>query len=349
MKRFLIFLACLVALLSTSNANAQGGQAQPIRFGTVLPTCNSGSTKNQFFLQTPRTLYWCNGTSWITIGAGAVDIQNATVGYTLPVTDNQGYLEMSNSSPMTITLPQPGTVGFTQNFWVWIRNAGPATLSLSPSGSTLNGSGSNITISSGASGLVFIDIANNNWRFAPNLPPVGHLYFPFAGCNNATAAPSWDLPASSAAVAACKTDGTNNTVQAVLQFADNGLAYATFILPSDFVSFNTAYITFTTSDTTNGHTVIPSLAVACAQPGNNATDTPAYNASQNFTTVSVGASAAANALYSTTLASVTSTGCQAGYVLHLKLSRATDTVTDTSVAYTGGLTLSYNKSYTATY
>lgn len=348
MKRLLFFLACLSLLCSPDLANAQGGQAQPIRFGTALPTCNSGSTKNQFYLQTTKTLYWCNGTAWITIGAGIVDIQNSTVGYTLPISDNQGYLEMSNASPMTVTLPQPGTTAFTQNFWAWVRNAGPATLSLSPSSSTLNGSGSNIVIGAGASGIVYID-ATNNWRFAPNLPPIGHLFFPYAGCNNATAAPSWDLPASSAAVAACKTDGTNGTVQGVLQLADASVAYTSFVLPSDFVSFNTAYVTLTTSDVTNGRTIIPTLSVACSQPGNNVTDVTAYNTAQNFSTISIGASAAANALYSTTLASVTSTGCQPGYVLHLKLSRATDTVTDTTVAFTGGLTLSYNKSYSATY
>lgn len=351
MKRFLIFLLCLIVLLFPKQAKAQGGQSQPIRFGTSLPTCNTTSTKNQFFLLTTRTLYWCNGTGWITIGTGVVDIQNATVGYSLPVADNQGYLEMSNASPMTVTLPNPnlGTNGFAQNFWVWVKDAGPATLSISPTApSLLNGSSSNITIGSGSSGLIFLD-SSNNFHFAPNLPPLAHLFFPFAGCNNATAAPSWDLPASSAAVAACKTDGTNGTVQGVLQFNVSQIAYATFVLPSDFVSFNTAYVTLTTSDTTNGHTIIPSLAIACTNPANNVADTPAYNAAQNFTTISIGGGAIANATYSTNLASVTSTGCSPGYVLHVKLSRASDTDTDTAVAYTGGLTLSYNKSYNATY
>lgn len=352
MRRFLIFLSLLVAGLITSpGAKGQGGQAQPIRYGTSLPTCNT-ATKNQFFLLTSKTLNWCNGTGWVTIGAGPVDVQNSTVGYTLPLSDNQGYLEMSNSSAMTVTLPQPGTNGFSQNFWVYVKNAGSATLSLSPSSSNLNGSGSNITISSGASGIVFSD--GTNWHFAPNLPPIGRVYFAFAGCigggNSTTGATSsFDTPATTAAVASCKTDATNNTVQGVLQFADGSIAYNTVLLPSDFLSFNTAYLTLTTSDTTNGHTIIPTLAIACTQPGNNVTDTPAYNATQNFTTISIGASAAANALYSTTLASVTSTGCAAGYVLHVKLSRGTDTDTDTTVAYTGGLLLSYNKSYSTTY
>jgi hypothetical protein len=351
MKRFLIPLLLLAGLLLPASARGQGGQAQPIRFGTTLPTCNS-ATKNQFFLLTTKTLNWCNGTGWVVIGAGPVDVQNATVGYTLPLADNQGYLEMSNSSAMTITLPQPGTSGFSQNFWVYVKNVGPAQLSLSPSSSTLNGSGSNIPIGAGASGLVFSD--GTNWHFAPNLPPIGHLYFPFAGCvgggNTTTgAASAFDLPASLPAVAACKTDGTNNTVQGVLQYADSSVAYNSLVLPSDFVSFSTAYLTLTTSDTTNGHTIIPTLAVACVQPGNNLADTPAYNSVQNFTTITIGASALANATYSTTLTAVTSTGCAAGYVLHIKLSRATDTDTDTSVAYTGGLQLSYNKSYNTTY
>lgn len=352
MRRFLVFLLMLAGLTLPTSTKGQGGQAQNIRYGTTLPTCNNTSTKNQFFLLTNKTLNWCNGTGWITIGAGPVDSQTTQVGYTLPLADNQGYLEMANSSAMTVTLPQPGTNGFSQNFWVWVKNVGPATLSLSPSSSNLNGTSSNITIGTGASGMVYSDGAN--WHFSPNLPPIGHLYFPFAGCNgggNSTtgASASFDTPASSAAVASCKTDGTNNTVQGVLQFADASLAYNTFVLPSDFLSFNTAYLTLTTSDTTNGHTVIPTLAVACTQPGNNVTDTTAYNAAQNFTTISIGASATANALYSTNLASVTSTGCVAGYVLHIKLSRATDTDTDTSVAYTGGLLLSYNKSYSTTY
>jgi hypothetical protein len=185
MKRFLIALACLLSLLLPLELKAQGGQSQPIRYGTTLPACNATSTKNQFYLQTTRTLYWCNGVAWVTVGSGIVDIQSGTTTPTLSQADNQGLLDVTNSTPMTVTLAQPGTGAFIQNFWCMFHNSGSATLSFSPTGSTLNGSGNNITVGPGTWGVVYID-QTNNWRIGSgnSLPASLISALPTASLNN---------------------------------------------------------------------------------------------------------------------------------------------------------------------
>jgi hypothetical protein len=172
--------------------------------------------------------------------------------------------------------------------------------------------------------------------------PIKRLYIQFAGSNAGIAGPGWDLPVSNAMSSASKTDGTHGTVQGILQAADGNIAYATFLIPSDWASFSAAKISFTTSDTTNGHTIIFNVATACTDPNSGAADTPAFNTANAFTTTTIGMSAVANALYSTaTTGNLTGTGCGAGYILHLKFTRATDTATDTAVALTGGMIVQY--------
>lgn len=172
---------------------------------------------------------------------------------------------------------------------------------------------------------------------------VRRLAFWYAGCNNTTAASSWDLPASSAMVPTCKTDGTNGTVQGTLNAAQSSIAYFTFELPSDFTSFTSATINFTTSDTTQNHTIIFQLATACSTPNNNTADTPAYNTAQSFPTATIGSGGISGAQFAETLLGVTGTGCAAGSTLHVKLTRSgADTSTDTAVALTGNLQLFYN-------
>jgi hypothetical protein len=175
--------------------------------------------------------------------------------------------------------------------------------------------------------------------------PIKRAYFQFAGNNATTVGAGWDLPVTTPMVATSKIDGTNGTVQGTLNAADGQIAYATWIIPDDFTSFNSAKIRFTTTDTTNGHTIIFNIATACTNPNATVTDTPNYNVANAFTTVTIAGGAVANAAYSTTAGTVTATGCAAGYILHMKLTRATDTATDTAVALTGGLLLAYNGSY----
>lgn len=183
---------------------------------------------------------------------------------------------------------------------------------------------------------------------AQTAAPVKRAEFVLASCNlqASPSAGASGLPSSGGMTPTCKTDGTNGTVQATLAAAHSNVVYFTWNLPADWVSFNSATLEFTTTDTTSGHTIIFSVATACTQPNGGNVDTPAYNAANAFTTTTIGGGATANALYSTSAASVTGTGCTAGSILHMKLTRSgSDTSTDSAVALTGGLVLAYNGAY----
>lgn len=174
--------------------------------------------------------------------------------------------------------------------------------------------------------------------------PIKRMYFMFGMSNAGVAAPGWSLPAANAMTPASKTDGTNGTIQGILQAADGNIAYATLApIPDDWASFNSATIVFTTTDITNGHTAIFKIATACTTIGS--VDTSAYNAANAFTTVTIGGGAVAGQSYTTTAGTITGTGCAAGRIAHFKFFRDTDTVTDTAIQLTGGMLLEYNGTF----
>lgn len=214
------------------------------------------------------------------------------------------------------------------------------TLAASPTCATVN-------LTSMVTGI----LPRANGGTAISSAPVKRMEINFASCDDSSGTPviasSWARAASGSFTPQCKIDGSNGTVQGVLQAAHSTSAYATVVLPADWASFNTAYLLFTTTDTTNGHTAILDVQTACTQPNANVADTPAYNAVNAFTTVTLGGGAVSGGLYATTTTgNLTGTGCGAGYVLHLLLSRsASDTVTDTAIQLTGSLVLGYNGAF----
>ena len=172
-----------------------------------------------------------------------------------------------------------------------------------------------------------------------NLTLIRKFLMEYAGCNAGTAYPAWNLPSSSAMGVACTADNQEGNLTA----ADGQIAYYDVILPPDFVSFSLVTINFTTTDTTNGHTIIWNLATKCVQPNNNVANlnAPSYNTAGTVTTT-IGGSAVSGGVYQATISSLTMTGCSAGYKMRLKLSRATDTDTDTAVQLTDGLMFAYS-------
>jgi hypothetical protein len=142
------------------------------------------------------------------------------------------------------------------------------------------------------------------------------VFLPAAGCNNTTAGSFWDLPTSTAAVPACVT-GTN-IQKGVLDFADSGpfVAQNTLILPADFSGAIDARIIWTTSATSGNAKW--SLATICTDVAASATDDPSFNTASTVTTAAPGT---ANRVQTTAIAGVTATGCTAGNLLHLKISR----------------------------
>jgi hypothetical protein len=173
-----------------------------------------------------------------------------------------------------------------------------------------------------------------------------------AGVNAGTAAAGMDCPVVNGMTPNSKIDGGNGTVQGILAAAQANVCYYTGILPHDFVSFGIARTTFTTSDTTSGHTIFFDMATACANPISSpgtVVDTPAFNTPNNFTTVTLGGGAVSNGLYSTSTGSLTGTGCAADYAFHLRMTRThngtNDTSSDTAIALTGFVYIEYNGSY----
>lgn len=151
------------------------------------------------------------------------------------------------------------------------------------------------------------------------------LWFPAAGCNNATAGSVWDLPSSNPAVAACKT-GTN-TQLGVLDFADssNLSAQVTYMLPTTWTGTIDARIKWLTSATTGD--VVWQLSTICVADAE--TDDPAFNTASTVTDAAKGTTLQTN---DATITGLTMTGCAAGELLHLKVQRDSAHASDTLAA-----------------
>lgn len=151
------------------------------------------------------------------------------------------------------------------------------------------------------------------------------LWFPAAGCNNATAGSVWDLPASNPAVAACKT-GTN-TQMGVLDFADssNLSAQSHLKLPSTWTGTVDANIKWMTTATSGD--VVWQLSTICVADAE--TDDPAFNTASTVTDTAKGTTNQTNDAAITT---VTVTGCAAGELMHIKIQRDSAHASDTLAA-----------------
>ena len=90
------------------------------------------------------------------------------------------------------------------------------------------------------------------------------------------------------------------------------------------------------TDTTSGHTVIMQIATACSKGDGSTTDDVAFNAAQSLGTITLNTTASQQ--WDATLSNITMTGCVAGGMLRLKLSRTTDTATNVEI-YGLGITI----------
>jgi len=147
----------------------------------------------------------------------------------------------------------------------------------------------------------------------------GKGYFEAAGCNNATASPSWDLPTASAPTANCNTG--SNIQEGTLDFADGQSAQFKTPLPSDWTGAIDASIFFFDSSTSG--TVIWNIQTACSSTTGAATDDVAFNTADAFNTITL--STPSNAQWVASKTGINITGCSAGNLLQVKISRATDT------------------------
>lgn len=154
------------------------------------------------------------------------------------------------------------------------------------------------------------------------------FYVPAANCVNATAASAWSTGATPASL--CRA-GTNNKDGLLSPWGASDVGYFKVHLPNDWDSGASLDISIdlTSTDTTNGHTIIMQAATACAKGDGSTTDDVAFNTAQSFGTITLNGNA--NRTWNATLTGLTKTGCIAGSTLWLKISRTTDTATNVGV------------------
>ncbi len=156
---------------------------------------------------------------------------------------------------------------------------------------------------------------------------VDKTWYPAAGCNNATAAPFFDLPTTSAAAAACIT-GTN-TQKGVLDYdttTEEGAQF-TAMLPSDWTgAVDVTYKWLAAATTGSVAWCAQIICVADAE-----TDDPAFPAQSTSNCVSDAAKGTTLQTNDAADTGVTITGCAAGELAHFRISRdpdASSTLTD---------------------
>ena len=160
------------------------------------------------------------------------------------------------------------------------------------------------------------------------LTVVDKVWLPAAGCNDTTAGTFWDLPTASPAVPACVT-GTN-VQKGVLDFADtSGGFYAqnTVLLPADWTGSIGVRVLWTTTATTGDAKW--SVSTACANADGTETDDPSWNTANTVTTTAPGT---ASRVAASAISSLTTTGCGAGDLLHIRVFRDGNDASDTIAA-----------------
>lgn len=146
--------------------------------------------------------------------------------------------------------------------------------------------------------------------------------FAFAGCNNATSAPIWDLPTSDAATTACVTG--SNTQKGVLNFTTGQSAQISWLLPPGLTG--TADFSLLWSSAQTSSTGTWALTGVCSATDGTVTDDPAFGA---FWAPSQDTSpGTANRIKLTNGTAVTwPASCSGGKYLHLKLAWTAGTAT----------------------
>jgi len=199
--------------------------------------------------------------------------------------------------------------------------------------------------------ILFLLLASNAhaWSvtggFTDVLAPA-KFYIPAAGCADTITGSNWDIYATDP-VSAC----VNGTVikKGVLTFDDTntctsntattGCAFTTLQLPGTYNGSRVdAKLLFTSTDTTNAHTIIWTISTKCTTPttsNNGSTDNPAtLNAAQSMT-YTCAASEVSASLRQVSQTSVTMTGCSAGDLLHIRIGRDISDTATTSMNFVG--------------
>lgn len=159
-------------------------------------------------------------------------------------------------------------------------------------------------------------------------PTIENTYIT-AGCNNATAAPAWDLPTSGAVTASCS--GTTST-QGQLDYVDAATTGANthFRLPTGWTG-NVDIVLVWWANAASSNAVRWSVATGCVADSEAVNTGPSYNTASASNESYLGT---ANWRKTSTLTSVAVTNCAATETMYVQVQRiganAGDTLTATA-------------------
>jgi hypothetical protein len=282
---------------------------------------------------------------------------------TILSTDRAGYISWSDASACAVTLPQAGSTGFANNYVFTGCNIGAGTVTITPTTSTISfvtdssysSGASSVSLVTGKCIKVYSDNTNyfgvttNNTVDAtsaasaakqvcvssgasrtcsyidfPNL-----VYAPTADNVNGVGGIGWTCPNATPVV--LLRAGTNNKDALLSPWGGSDVCYFRIHLPKDWDSTASTDVSIdlTSTDATNGHTIIMQATSACAKGDGTTTDDVAFNTAQSFSTITLNGNA--NRTWTATLTGLTTTGCAAQSILWIKISRTTDTATNVGV------------------
>jgi hypothetical protein len=106
--------------------------------------------------------------------------------------------------------------------------------------------------------------------------------------HSGTAIPIWNIPSSLGGSSSSRVG--SNAVSCGISLADTTTAYFDAQLPEDWDSNSNPFVRafVVSTDTTSGHTIVPTVAVSCAKGDGSTTDDVAFNAAQSLSTITTG-------------------------------------------------------------
>lgn len=283
---------------TTSSVEAVGAQIRSTVSGTVssgvLPAYLSLFTSNSSGVTTEAVRISTGGLVGIgtTSPSTTLDVNGTITAAALAVTGSGSSVISSTQSTLNLTTDYNGT---------------PSTTTFTDNGGV-----------NAVTGIAVDAEGTGN-----TLTTVEKVFFPAAGCNNATASTMMDLPTSNAPAPGCRTG--SNVQKGVLDFdaATDEAAYTSIPLPADWTGAVDARFFWEANDT-GTNSAIWTIATACLADGE--TDDPSFNTASSVTDANGGTTA--HKVMIAAVTGITTTGCAAGEFLHLKVTRDADNGSD---------------------
>lgn len=321
MRLVLLIAGALLGLTATAHAQLLNAQRLRLLVSSVTIADNAVGTAATATLTTTELSYvavTCNDAQGCTVSlseTGARDGQvlvivqvSASPGL-LTFSDSAGVLELLNGTAYTTAQYEALTVQYVTDRWIEVSRTQFAGAITASDVATFT----NKTYDTAGTGNVFTSTSTQ--------------WIPAARCDNATASsPEWSFPTSNPGVPACVTG--SNTQFGVMDFADGALALSAqthLMLSAEWSgTIGVKFKWLTSAITGNVVWQIQSICVANAE-----TADPAFNTASTVTDAALGTTLQTN---DAAIASLTITGCAAGELMFLKVTRDPTTAADTLAA-----------------